>query len=154
MGCEQIVTFDALDENKIIHQNNPPEPNNLLIRTYTGLLNSEANFTDTLIKTSEELNEKLRTYIPSQIKEGNKYTYNLNDDILTKSEKVNFENEYIIAINGVNKVDRVEEKDGKYLIFHDNQPKEKNAYIALVVKRISKYNPWFAFATPKRPFLG
>ena len=105
----------------------------------------------TIIKSNEELSEKLSNYIPSQIKtENNKYTYNLNDDILTKSARVDFDNEYIIAITGVNKVIRVEEDNGGYLIFHDNQPKEPNNYIALVVRKISGYNPKFYFASPKR----
>ena len=99
------------------------------------------------------MNDKLRSFIPSKIKENNEYTYNIYDDILTKSEKVNFQDEYIIAINGVNRVLRVEESDGNYLIYHDNQPKEKNSYLAMVVKRISGFNPGIIYASPKRPFL-
>ena len=157
MGCEQIMTFDELDDinNNLNNNQNspPPKTNNLLIRAYAGVLTPGTNFSDTIIKSNIELNEKLRNYIPSQIKKDNSYTYNLEDDILTKSEKVNFQDEYIIAINGVNKVIRVEEFNGDYLIFHDNQPKQRNAYIALVVKKISGSNPRFTFASPKRPFL-
>ena len=39
------------------------------------------------------------------------------------------------------------------MIYHDNQPKEKNSYIALVVKKIDGFNPKFIFASPKRPFI-
>jgi len=121
MGCEQIVTFDSIEDNE--NSNSPSQNNNLLIRQYAGLLS-----------------------------EDNNYTYNIYDDILTKSEKVNFQDEYIIAINGIHKVLRVEELNGKYLIFHDNQPKEKNSYVAIVVKKIPGNKPEFTFASPKRPF--
>ena len=156
MGCEQVLTFEDIeqsDKNPNI-SDNTLKTNNLLIRAYTGILSPEAKFTDTIIKSNGELSEKLSNFIPSQIKtENNQYTYNLNDDILTKSARVDFDNEYIIAINGINKVIRVEEDNGSYVIFHDNQPKEKNSYIALVVRRISGFNPRFTFASPKRPFL-
>ena len=152
MGCDQIVTFDSIEEGG--NPNIPPSNNNLLIRAYTGLLTKDNTFSDTIIKSNEELNDKLRSFIPSKIKKDNNYTYNIYDDILTKSEKVNFDEECIIAMNGINKVLRVEENNGNYLIFHDNQPKEKNSYIAIVVKRISGFNPKLNFASPKRPFLG
>ena len=150
MGCEQIVTFDSIEDNE--NSNSPVQNNNLLIRQYTGLLSQDNTFSDTIIKSNDELNDNLRSFIPSQIKKDNNYTYNIYDDILTKSEKVNFQDEYIIAINGIHKVLRVEELNGKYLIFHDNQPKEKNSYVAIVVKRISGFNPEFTLASPKRPF--
>ena len=150
MGCEQIVTFDSIEDNE--NSNSPTQNNNLLIRQYTGLLSQDNTFSDTIIKSNDELNDNLRSFIPSKIKKDNNYTYNIYDDILTKSEKVNFQDEYIIAINGIHKVLRVEELNGKYLIFHDNQPKEKNSYVAIVVKRISGFNPEFTLASPKRPF--
>ena len=150
MGCEQIVTFDSIEDNE--NSNSPSQNNNLLIRQYTGLLSQDNTFSDTIIKSNDELNDNLRSFIPSKIKKDNNYTYNIYDDILTKSEKVNFHDEYIIAINGIHKVLRVEELNGKYLIFHDNQPKEKNSYVAIVVKRISGFNPEFTLASPKRPF--
>ena len=150
MGCEQTLTFEDTEESKIYAKT---RQKNLLIRTYTGLLSKEKQFTDTLIKSNEELNKKLRDYIPSQIDLGNdRFDYNLSDDILTKSANVNFNDEYIIAINGVNKVLRVEENDGNYVIYHDNQQKEKDNYMALVVKMIGG-NPKFFFASPKRPFI-
>ena len=150
MGCEQIVTFDSIEDNE--NSNSPAQNNNLLIRQYTGLLSQDNTFSDTIIKSNDELNDNLRSFIPSKIKKDNNYTYNIYDDILTKSEKVNFQDEYIIAINGIHKVLRVEELNGKYLIFHDNQPKEKNSYVAIVVKRISGFNPEFTLASQKRPF--
>ena len=152
MGCEQILTSDDLEN----FEKNLPETRteNLLLRTYTGLLTRDKPFIDTLIKSSEELNQKLRDYIPSQIEiDRETYDYNLKDDILTKAAKFNFDEEYIIAVNGVNNVLRVEESNGNYLIYHDNQPKEKNIYTALVVKKINGINPKFTFASPKRPFI-
>ena len=152
MGCEQILTSEDLER----FENSLPETRteNLLLRTYTGLLSRDKPFTDTLIKSSEELNQKLRDYIPSQIEiDRETYDYNLKDDILTKAAKFNFDEEYIIAINGVNNVLRVEESNGNYMIYHDNQPKERNVYTALVVKRINGINPKFVFASPKRPFI-
>ena len=151
MGCEQILTFEETEQ---FNRGQEAHPTNLLLRTYKGLLSPDAKFTDTLIKSDSELIQKLRDYIPSQIEvENDKYDYNYDDDILTKTAKINFNEEYIIAINGVNNVLRVEENDGKYMIYHDNQPKEKNSYIALVVKKIDGLNPKFIFASPKRPFI-
>ena len=151
MGCEQILTFEETEQ---FNRGQEAQPKNLLLRTYKGLLSPDAKFTDTLIKSDSELIQKLRDYIPSQIEvENDKYDYNYDDDILTKTAKINFNEEYIIAINGVNNVLRVEENDGKYMIYHDNQPKEKNSYIALVVKKIDGFNPKFIFASPKRPFI-
>ena len=152
MGCEQILTYEETEQ---FNRGSPEtQPTNLLLRTYKGLLSQDNNFTDTLIKSEAELIPKLRDCIPSQIEIGNdKYDYNCDDDILTRTARINFNEEYIIAINGVNNVLRVEENDGKYMIYHDNQPKEKNSYLALVVKKIEGSNPKFIFASPKRPFL-
>ena len=131
MGCEQILTFEETEQ---FNRGQETQPTNLLLRTYKGLLSPDAKFTDTLIKSDSELIQKLRDYIPSQIEvENDKYDYNYDDDILTKTAKINF--------------------DGKYMIYHDNQPKEKNSYIALVVKKIDGFNPKFIFASPKRPFI-
>ena len=155
MGCEQILTFEETEQfNRGSPETQPTKPANLLLRTYKGLLSPENNFTDILIKSEAELVQKLRDYIPSRIEiDKDNYDLNYDDDILTKTAKINFNEEYIIAINGVNNVLRVEENNGKYMIYHDNQPKEKNSYIALVVKKIEGFNPKFIFASPKRPFL-
>ena len=63
MGCEQIVTFDSIEDNE--NSNSPSQNNNLLIRQYAGLLSEDNNFSDTIIKSNDELNEKLRSFIPS-----------------------------------------------------------------------------------------
>ena len=62
MGCEQIMTFDAIEDNENKNnQENGQASNNLLIRTYKGLLTPENEFSDTVIKSNEELNDKLRS---------------------------------------------------------------------------------------------
>ena len=60
MGCEQIMTFDAIEDNDNRNDldNAPQSTNNLLIRTYKGLLIPENEFSDTIIKSNEELNDK------------------------------------------------------------------------------------------------
>ena len=62
MGCEQIMTFDAVEDykNQNPQNNNGATSNNLLLRTYRGLLVPENEFSDTIIKSNEELNDKLR----------------------------------------------------------------------------------------------
>ena len=78
--------------------------------------------------------------------------FNTKDDILTKSADINFNNNYIIALNGINRVVRVEEMDGNYVIYHDNKSGYRNRYVALVVRKIGP-NPKFILATPKRDYL-
>ena len=117
MGCSgDIINLDD-DESQ----------GKLMIRRYTGILFPNSNFVDTLIKSEDELNLKLRKYIPSRIKEENsdELIYNIKDDILTKSVKVDFENQYIIAINGINYVFRVEEENNNYVVYHDNKKRGK-----------------------------
>ena len=152
MGCDEIRTLEIDDE-----QENAPIPiktNNLCIKMYTGVLQKDMNFTDSLIKNQEELEDKLRSFIPTKIikDDSNVPQFNTKDDILTKCANINFDNNFVIAINGVNRVTRVEEENGNYLIFNDNQPGYKNKYIALVVTKIGE-NPEFFFDKPKPPFL-
>ncbi len=47
---------------------------------------------------------------------------------------------------------KVEQVDGKYVIYHDNKSGYRNRYVALVVKKIG-FKPKFILATPKAPFL-
>ena len=143
MGCSgDITNLDDDDESQ----------GKLMIERYTGILSPNSNFVDTLIKSKEELNLKLRRYIPLRIKEENsdELIYNIKDDILTKSVKVDFENQYIIAINGINYVFRVEEENNNYVVYHDNKKREKEFYIAIVVKKIEGA-PKIILSPPKRP---
>ena len=152
MGCDEIKTVEEYEENS--ENNNYPRPKNLCVKMFSGVLQKDINFTDSLIKNLEELDEKLRSFIPTKIIQDNSDipTFNIRDDILTKSHNINFNEYYLIALNGVNRVLRVEEENGNYLIIHDNQPGYKLKYIALVVTQIGD-DPTFFFHAPKKPYL-
>ena len=149
MGCDEIKTVELDNE-----QDQANKKNNLCIKMFTGYLQENENFNDALIKSQEELEEKLRSYIPTKIKKENSDvpSFNTKDDILTKTANIDFSTNYLIAINGVNRVLRVEEENGNYLIFHDNQPGYKSKYIALLVNKIG-IKPDFFYSSPKKPFL-
>ena len=151
MGCDEVNTLEPENEQD---NNEPVSSKNLCVKMLTGLLQSDCNFTDTLIMNQDELDDKLRLYIPTKIKKENSDTliHNLGDRILTKADNIDFNKYYLIAINGVNRVLRVEEENGNYLIVHDNQPGYKNKYIALVVEKLGS-NPEFFYASPKKGFL-
>ena len=150
MGCEEVRTLEIEDDP----ENNSPKKKNLCVKMLTGFLQKDINFTDSLITNQEELEDNLRSFIPTKIikDDSNIPTFNTKDDILTKSANINFNENYVIAINGVNRVLRVEEENGNYLIIHDNQPGYKNKYIALVVIKIGD-SPTFFYESPKKPFL-
>ena len=151
MGCDEIRTLELDNDQDNIEGNTHK---NLCSKILSGLLQIDSNFHDTIIKNQEELDDKLRYYIPTKIKKDNSdsLSHNLGDLILTKSHQIDFTKNYLIAINGVNEVLRVEEDNWNYLIFHDKKPGYKNKYMALVVERLP-INPGFNFATPKKPFL-
>ena len=58
MGCSGDITNLDDDESQ----------GKLMIERYTGILSPNSNFVDTLIKSEDELNLKLRKYIPSRIR--------------------------------------------------------------------------------------
>ena len=151
MGCDEIRTLE-IDEEK--ENNQSSKKKNLCVKMLTGFLQKDTNFTDSLITNQEELEENLRSFIPTKIikDDSNIPTFNTKDDILTKSAIINFNDYYLIAINGVNRVLRVEEEKGNYLIIHDNQAGYKNKYIALIVVKIGE-SPNFFYESPKKPFL-
>ena len=142
MGCSGKVFEDNDDEK------------NLLIKKYKGELTKNSMFTDTIIKSDNELEDKLRSYIALKVKKENseELIYNTEDEILTKSIKVDFKRQYIIALNGINDIDKVKKSDNNYIIYHDNQPSTSDEYIAIVVKKI-KGEPSFILASPKKPCL-
>ena len=145
MGCAGIEAND-LDDNDYTK--------NLVIRICKGQLIQNSIFTDTLIKSEKELDDKLRSFIPLKIKKENseELTYNTKDDILTKSIKVDFEKQYIIALNGINNIYNIKEANNNYIIYHDNQPSIKEKYIAIVVQKLEG-EPRIILSSPKRPFL-
>ena len=142
MGCSGKVFEDNDDEK------------NLLIKKYKGELTKNSMFTDTIIKSDNELEDKLRSYIALKVKKENseELMYNTEDEILTKSIKVDFKRQYIIVLNGINDIDKVKKSDNNYIIYHDNQPSSSDEYIAIVVKKI-KGEPSFILASPKKPCL-
>ena len=131
MGCDEVRTMVEEDQN----------PNNLCRAVATGLLRNDLNFTDTIIYNQQDLDDKLRIFIPTKIqkKDTNTTEYNTKDDILTNSISIDFENQCLIAISGINRVLKVEEtEEGDYVIFHDNQRASPNQYIALVVRKLGR----------------
>ena len=98
MGCSGKVFEDNDDEK------------NLLIKKYKGELTKNSMFTDTIIKSDNELEDKLRSFIALKVKKENseELTYNTEDEILTKSIKVDFKRQYIIALNGINDIYEVQ----------------------------------------------
>ena len=145
MGCSGLNTKDFEDND---------DEKNLLIKKYKGELTKNSMFTDTIIKSDNELEDKLRSYIALKVKKENseELIYNTEDEILTKSIKVDFKRQYIIALNGINDIDKVQKSDNNYLIHHDNQPSTSDEYIAIVVKKI-KGEPSFILTSPKKPCL-
>ena len=150
MGCDEVRTLEIEDDP----ENKFSKKKNICVKMLTGFLQKDINFTDSLITNQEELEDNLRSFIPTKIikDDSNIPTFNTKDDILTKSANINFNENFVIAINGVNRVLRVEEENGNYLIVHDNQPGYKNKYIALVVIKIGD-SPNFFYESPKKPFL-
>ena len=151
MGCDEIKTIEEFNEPE---KNEFPQSKNLCIKMFSGVLQKDINFSDCLIKKNEDLEEKLRSFIPTKIvkDDSNVPTFNTRDDILTKSANINFNENYLIALNGVNRVLRVDQENGNYLIIHDNQPGYKNKYIDLLVNKLEG-NPEFFYSSPKNPFL-
>ena len=145
MGCSGLET--DLEDND--------DEKNLLIKIYKGELTKNSLFTDTIIKSDNELEDKLRSFIALKVKKENseELTYNINDEIWTKSNKFDFKRQYIIALNGINNINNVQKSDdNNYIIYHDNQPSASDEYIAIVVKKI-RGKPSFILASPKKPFL-
>ena len=149
MGCDEIKTLE-IDDPQPQENNDYQKNKNLCVRMLEGVLQEDNNFEDCIIKDQEELENKLRSYIPTKIVDHATDTkrFNTRDDILTKSANIDFSKYYLLAINGVNRVLRVEEENDNYLIIHDNQPAKKNKYIALIVTQLGM-NPSLFYASPK-----
>jgi hypothetical protein len=130
MGCS---SSNIIEVNKKLFSNSE----NYIVNKTKGILNKNSQFIDCLITNKEELEEKLIDFIPTRIKIDNKEDqYNIDDNIITKSFEFNFDENYLIALNGLNDVLKVEEKGGNYLIYHDNIPANPENYICVVVKQI------------------
>ena len=140
MGCDEVKTVENEEE--------------VLKKIYKGVLEPQEDdfkFNDILIKTQEDLDDRLRFFIATKVPKGDnkELVPNTKDDILTQSININFDENYIIALCGINKVLRVEAIEGNYVIYHDNNPVSKTQYIALIVKRLDN-NPRFILSPPKK----
>ena len=128
MGCSSSSIVEG-SVTKIIKEN-------YIVGKTEGILKKNSQFNDCLITNYYELEEKLIEFIPTRIKFNNKDEFNINDNIITNSLNFNFDENFLIAVNGVNDILKVEEKGGNYLIFHDNIAVNPEKYICVVVKQI------------------
>lgn len=137
MGCDELKTLEIENEEQNPTNDKFSRKTNLWVKMYTIYLQTDNNFVDSCIKSQEELEDKLHSYISTKIKKNDSDVpyFNTKDDIWTKYANINFNEYYLLAINGVNRVLRVEEDNGNYLIFHDIQPGDINKYNALVFSK-------------------
>lgn len=146
MGCQNPKTIenDNEAENEIkndtkkntINEDDSKEQKieeEVLIETYSGLLIHGLNFQNCLIKSQDDLINNLRMYIPPKIdnKQNKSSAFNLNDKILSNSININFNQNYIIALKGINKIRNVKINNGNYIIYHDGEGNYEDRYFAL-----------------------
>ena len=148
MGCgsAKIINNKAIKLSKSniikINSNKPNLSENILY----GYL--EGNFRDCLITNDKELEEKLINFIPTKIPNDNnpnELVHNVLDDIITQSVEFNFDKNNIIALRGINKILKVEECNGNYLVFQNERKEISSKYIAIIVKKLNG-NPQIKFA--------
>ena len=116
----------------------------------TGLLEKDSHFQDCLIQSENDLENKIRMFIPTKKPDENnpeQLVPNIQDDIVTSSLKVDFNKNYVISISAIN-ITNVSEVKGCYLVYHDNQAKSSGTYCAVVVERLPG-NPEIKLASPK-----
>ena len=142
MGCENSKTIE-IKENKSLYsireKMDETKPN-LIKKILKGYL--QGNVKDCLITNKEQLEDYLVSFIPTKIrKEDNEFEliHNINDDILTQSIEINFEDEYIIALSGLNEILKVEEYNGNYLVFYDKEG-DITKYIAIFVSKLNDFS--------------
>ena len=116
---------------------------NLCINIYSGFVVKGLDFKDCVIKTQEELNTNLRLFISPIIPKikKNDTGFNLDDEIYTNSIKINFNKYYILALKDVNKINKVVENNGDYVVFVNEYFKgninlDLEKYLAVIVKKI------------------
>ncbi len=143
MGCENSKSIELIDSNKAINliqgEIDETKPN-LINKILRGDL--QGNFKNCLITNQVQLEEYLVSFIPTKIKkEDNEFEliHNINDDILTQSIEINFEDEYIIALSGLNEILKVEEYNGNYLVFYDKEG-DITKYIAIFVSKLNDFS--------------
>lgn len=151
MGCEESRTIEDARENT---RKVSSEPDNLVIKVIEGILDKNLPFIDCLITSNDDLTKNIKDFIstrkpkkdnPSQTEP------NINDELVTDSITIDFNQNHVIALNGV-KVNKVLNIEGNYIIFHNEEHGSKGNYTALIVKKI-KGTPMIMYATSKPTFI-
>ena len=148
MGCEESRTIEDVQT--------PQQVQVATIRPLTiekkmtGLLQKDLHFQDCLIQSENDLENKIRMFIPTKKPDENnpeQLVPNIQDDIVTSSLEVDFDKNYVIAMSAIN-ITNVSEVKGCYLVYHDNQAKSSGTYCAVVVEKLPG-NPEIKLASPK-----
>ena len=148
MGCEESRTIEDVQT--------PQQVQVATIRPLTiekkmtGLLEKDLHFQDCLIQSENDLENKIRMFIPTKKPDENnpeQLVPNIQDDIVTNSIQVDFDKYCVIAMSAIN-ITNVSEVEGCYLVYHDNQAKSSGTYCAVVVERLPG-NPEIKLASPK-----
>ena len=148
MGCEESRTIEDVQTPQQV-QVATTRPLTIE-KKMTGLLMKDLHFQDCLIQSENDLENKIRMFIPTKKPDENnpeQLVPNIQDDIVTSSLKVDFDKNYVIAMSASN-ITNVSEVKGCYLVYHDNQAKSSGTYCAVVVEKLPG-NPEIKLASPK-----
>ena len=148
MGCEESRTIEDVQTPQQV-QVATTRPLTIE-KKMTGLLMKDLHFQDCLIQSENDLENKIRMFIPTKKPDENnpeQLMPNIQDDIVTSSLKVDFDKNYVIAMSAIN-ITNVSEVKGCYLVYHDNQAKSSGTYCAVMVERLPG-NPEIKLASPK-----
>ena len=148
MGCEESRTIEDVQTPQQV-QVATTRPLTIE-KKMTGLLEKDLHFQDCLIQSENDLENKIRMFIPTKKPDENnpeQLVPNIQDDIVTSSLKVDFNKNYVIAMSAIN-ITNVSEVKGCYLVYHDNQAKSSGTYCAVVVEKLPG-NPEIKLASPK-----
>ena len=148
MGCEESRTIEDVQTPQQV-QVATTRPLTIE-KKMTGLLEKDLHFQDCLIQSENDLENKIRMFIPTKKPDENnpeQLMPNIQDDIVTSSLKVDFDKNYVIAMSAIN-ITNVSEVKGCYLVYHDNQAKSSGTYCAVVVEKLPG-NPEIKLASPK-----
>ena len=148
MGCDESRTIDDVQTPQQV-QEATTRPLTIE-KKMTGLLEKDLHFQDCLIQSENDLENKIRMFIPTKKPDENnpeQLVPNIQDDIVTSSLEVDFDKNYVIAMSAIN-ITNVSEVKGCYLVYHDNQAKSSGTYCAVVVEKLPG-NPEIKLASPK-----
>ena len=148
MGCEESRTIEDVQTPQQV-QVATTRPLTIE-KKMTGLLMKDLHFQDCLIQSENDLENKIRMFIPTKKPDENnpeQLVPNIQDDIVTNSIQVDFDKCCVIAMSAIN-ITNVSEVKGCYLVYHDNQAKSSGTYCAVVVERLPG-NPEIKLASPK-----